>query len=136
MISTICEFFFFRFFSNYIASGLGFQLEYESTNVSHWTYNFGACGGAFTTPNGVLTSPSYPGNYPDNADCIYAISQPTGTVILLNFYSMDVGSHSVCIYDYLEIKDGPLADSPLLDKLCGSEIPASIQSSQNQLWMK
>ena len=99
-------------------------------------YRIGACGGSFTSPNGILTSPSYPGNYSDDADCTYAISQPTGTVILLNFQIMDIEHHATCDYDYLEIRDGPSADSPLLDKLCGVQIPAPIKSSQNQLWMK
>merc|ERR1711879_543538 len=83
-----------RFFSNYYESGRGFQLRYESSNVSKWSYNFGACGGNFTTPQGIITSPSYPDNYPDNADCIYTISQPYGVTILLNFLSMDIWSHS------------------------------------------
>ena len=91
----------------------------------------GACGGNFTDLIGFLYSPSYPGNYPDNSDCIYTILQPTGTVILLNFLSMNIKC-----YDYLEIRDGPSDVSPLLGELCGSEIPAPIQSSQNQLWMK
>ena len=136
-----------RFFSNYIASGLGFQLEYESTNVSHWTYNSGACGGNFTTANGALTSPSYPSRYPDFADCIYTISQPTGTVIVLKLLSMDIGEYpkwclfafgrgNIPVGDYLEVKDGPSAGSPLLDYFCGKEIPAPIQSSQSNLWMK
>ena len=108
--------------------------------MSLWSYNFGACGDSFTTPNGIITSPSYPDNYPDNADCIYSISQLNGTVIMLNLLSMDIEMdiemHWDCGYDYLEIRDGPSDDSTLLDKLCGSEVPAPIQSSQNQLWMK
>ena len=102
------------------------------------TYRIGACGGHFTTPHGILTSPSFPENYPDNADCYYTISQPTGTVILLNFLSMDTekSSSSDTCYDYLEVRDGPSEVSPLLGKLCGSEIPAPIISSQNQLLMK
>ena len=113
--------------------------------MSHWTYNSGACGGNFTTANGALTSPSYPSNYPDFADCIYTISQPTGTVIVLKFLSIDIGEYPRwCLYgrgnipvgDYLEVKDGPSAGSPLLDYFCGKEIPAPIQSSQSNLWMK
>ena len=100
------------------------------------TYRIGACGGHFTTPYGILTSPSFPENYPDNADCIYTISQPTGTVILLNFISMDTEKWSDECHDYLEVRDGPTDDSTVLDKLCGSEIPAAIQSSENHLWMK
>ena len=102
----------------------------------HLCQNVGACGGHLTAPNGLIYSPSYPENYPINADCIYTISQPAGTVILLKFLSMDIEDVSTCDWDYLEIRDGPLVDSPLLDKLCGNEIPAPIQSSQNQLWMK
>ena len=41
-----------------------------------------------------------------------------------------------CWYDYLEIRDGPSKDSPLLKKLCGIGLPASIQSSQNHLWIR
>ena len=95
--------------------------------------------GSFTAPNGILTSPSYPDNYPDNADCVYTISQPNGTVIILTFHSMEIesrGLSAICQNDYLEIRDGSSAGSPLLQKLCGFQIPAPIQSSQNQVWMK
>ena len=57
-----------------------------------WSYMVDECGdgGYNSSYGGIITSPSYPGNYPNNADCIYTISQPTGTVILLNFLSMDI----------------------------------------------
>ena len=112
---------------------------YESTNVSQWSYNFGACGGSFKTQNGILTSPSYPGNYPDNVECTYTISQALGTVIMLKFLSLDTekSSSSDKCYDYLEIRDGMSDTSPLLmDKLCGSEIPTPIESNKNTLWVK
>ena len=131
-----------RFISNYLASAMGFQLEYESSNVFQGMVNrFDACGGGyFSTPNETIASPSYPNNYPSNADCIYTISQPTGTVILLNFLTMDIYCPSwdttFITSHYLEIRDGPSNVSPLLGKLCGSVIPAPIQSSQNQLRMK
>ena len=127
-----------RFTSNYWDSGLGFQIGYESSDVSQpMNYRFGECNGYFSTPNGILTSPSYPDKYPRNADCVYTISQPTGTAIILTFHSMDIYSYSngKCP-DSLEIRDGSSAASPLLGNLCGSKIPAPIQSSQNQLWMK
>ena len=97
---------------------------------------FDKCGGYFSTRNGTITSPSYPGNYPTRADCIYTISQPTGTVIMLNFLSIEINIKydwdKKCKYsDYLEIRDGPSANSPLLADLCGNAIPAPIQSSQD-----
>ena len=51
-----------------------------------------------------VTSPEYPENYPDNADCTYTISQPTGTVILLTILSMDIEYYSD-YYDYFSSSD-------------------------------
>ena len=101
-------------------------------------YRTGGCGGSFTIPNGIFTSPSYPDNYPNYADCVYAISQPTGNIIMLTFHSMDIYYNSYFSYctDFLEIRDGSSAASPLLGKICGNEIPAPIQSTQNQIWIK
>ena len=131
-----------RFFSNYLTSGLGFQLGYESTNVSDWSYNSGECGGSFTTPNGIINSPSNHGNYPDITDCIYNISQSTGTVILLTFLQMDIDcwatdNSNKVFPQYLEIRDGPSEASPFTIALCNKkENPAAIQSNQNDLWMR
>ena len=139
---------------------MGFQLEYESTiKAPQMTYRIGACGGNFTTPQGIFTSPSYPEKYADNADCIYTIYQPTGTVILLNILSMDIDYESgyyddyssddydyhqyggvTCMYDYLEIRDGASEQSPLIDGYCGDEtvlsLPIDIQTTQNNVWMR
>ena len=93
-------------------------------------------GSSLSANGGMITSPSYPGDYPDNSECVYTISQPPDTVILLSFLNLDVENHSTCKYDYLYVRDGPSGDSPLLDKLCGIKRPAPIQSSKNQLWMK
>ena len=151
---------FLRFFSNSFGSGLGFHFAYESTNVSHWSYNFGACGGNFNTPNGILTSPSYPDNYPDNSDCIYTISQPVGTLILLKIDRIDIEyGYSItpfeCAFDYLEIRDGASEYSPLIDQYCGGgpylnsvdgplPMPATnlshlflpIQTTQENAWLR
>ena len=128
-----------RFTSNYWDRGLGFQIGYKSSDLTQWSYNSGSCEASLTTQNGILTSPSYPRNYPNNAHCVYTISQPTGTAIVLTFHSMDIESYSwdsSCSYDYLEIRDGSSVASPLLGRLCGTEIPAPIQSTQSQIWMK
>ena len=99
--------------------------------------NVGACGDNFTSPNGILTSPNYPNQYPENIDCIYSISQPPGIGILLNFLSMNIHSwDNTCDYDYIVIRDGPSDTSTLLAKLCGNDIPDPIQSTNNQVWLK
>ena len=90
----------------------------------------------FTTPNGILTSPSYPQKYQNYEDCFYTILRPNGTVIDISITSMDIEWHSTCYYDYLEIRDGGSEQSEVLTKLCGDEIPNPIQSTQNEVWIR
>lgn len=123
-----------RIFSHSFASGLEFKIQYESTNVSNWSYNFGACMGNFTTPNGILTSPFFPGYHPNGVDCIYSISQPTGTIILLKFLSIDIEYDSKCSHNYLEITYGSENLTSVLDKLCGSDL--THKYNHNQLRIK
>ena len=129
--------FFTRFTSNYFDSGQGFKLSYESTKVdNHFVYRIGECGGNFTYPNGFLTSPSYPENYQSYEDCVYTISRPRGTVILLKLHVLDMERcGKTCKCDYMEIRDGGSADSPVLKKLCGDKIPDPIKSSHNEVWI-
>ena len=134
---TYFHFHVYRFLSNYLESGLGFQIRYALANESKWSFNSGECGGNFTTPNAIMTSPSFPNRYPRNTDCIYIITQDADAIILLTFLSIDVEYNWNCHYDYIEIRDGPSESSPeLVERLCGDEIPASLQSSQNQVWIK
>ena len=82
-----------------------------------------------TTTNGILTSPSYPHFYPSDADCFYIVKQPNLSFFKLNFHSMDIADEctlsscpSQCPWDYLEIRYGQSESSPLLKKLCASNI--------------
>ena len=94
----------------------------------------GNCGGNFTAPYSLLTSPSYPDNYPINKDCVYTITVDNDTVIELTFLIMEIEDHASCGHDYIEIRDGLTDD--IIDKLCGREAPAPFQSSHNHLWIK
>ena len=111
-------------------------------------YTCGLCGGNFTTPKGILTSPSYPEIYPNNIDCIYTITQPTGTSILLNVNILNTQLDS----DIIEIRDGPSEFSPFLAKISGfdtnakislpksraklTRFPLIIRSSQSKMWIR
>lgn len=110
------------------------------SSLSLGNIRFGACGGYFTTPSGLFTSPSYPHPYPENADCVYTISQKNGTYITLIILNMDMfgwdETLDACPRDYLEIRNGNSNDSPLLEKLCGKGVAASIQSTENNLWIR
>ena len=125
----------FRFFSNYIGIEQGFQLEYQRLQgTPQVTYRIGACGGSFTTPKGILTSPSYPRNYNDNADCIYTISQPKRAYISVFFLSMDIDCEGIPP-DYVELRAGDSEESLLMGSFCGdrSNVPAVLQTRQNNL---
>ena len=125
----------FRFFSNYIGIGYGFQLEYQRLQgTPKVTYRIGACGGSFTTPTGILTSPSYPRSYPNDADCIYNISQQDRAFISISFLSMDIDCEATPSH-YVELRDGDSAESPLMGSFCGdrSNVPAVMQTTQNHL---
>ena len=131
-----------RLKSHYLASGLGMELQYESTNKSQWSYSRGDCGGIFTTPNGLLASPSYPNHYPDNSDCIYHISLPEGANITIKILQVGIyreESTGKCnVRDYLEIRDGNDAVAPILALVCGYDptFYPLIHSTQSNVWMR
>ena len=123
------------------------------------TYRMGACGAKLTTPNGVFTSPSYPDNYPNNADCVYTITSEAGTKIAMTILSMDIEFGDPDYYqydnyidsdyhqfggltcwDHLEVRDGASEQSPLIDGYCGRSehlsLPIEIISTQNKLWIR
>ena len=102
---------------------------------------FQDCGGTYSNRSGVITSPSFPGQYPYNADCHYEIVKPIGTYINLNITYMDIetwpGLETVCQLrtgDYLEIRDGLSDDSPLIGQFCGNAM-ISTTSTSNSLSM-
>ncbi|XP_050407117.2 cubilin, partial [Patella vulgata] len=108
--------------------GSGFRATWEA-----------ACGGTFTESSGTLQSPSYPNSYPHNKECVYLINQPAGYRVVLTFSGFDIeGATSAgsCNYNYVEIRNGGGADSPVLGKFCGTQVPAVQQSTQNLMWIK
>ncbi len=96
------------------------------------------CGGEYQQPTGYITSPYYPDSYPNDRECVYVISQPPGTRIHLEFMEFDVESHSDCMFDYLEVRDGDNENSTLIGKFCGgpTSIPAPVDSQHNYLWLR
>ena len=78
---------------------------------------------------GVVTSPNYPDAYPNNLEKTETIQVEEGLIISLQFTAFDIESHSTCRYDHLTITDGD--GTPLMEKSCGSTIPADIRSTSN-----
>ena len=103
-----------------------------------FSFIFSACGGTFSSAEGVITSPYHPNPYPQGRQCDYLIAQPPGSVINLNFIDFDIEGTYNCGYDYLEIRDGDSENSTLIGRYCGdpTQKPDPISSSMNYLWMR
>ncbi|KAL3289762.1 hypothetical protein HHI36_023157 [Cryptolaemus montrouzieri] len=93
------------------------------------------CGGNYFTTTGYIKSPGYPKSYPPHTDCTWTIRVPSGQQIRLNTSVFQVGEFS-CVHDYIEIRNGGSAYSPLIGRFCKSNVPKIITSHTNQLYLR
>jgi hypothetical protein len=94
------------------------------------------CSQDFYDDFGYFSTPYYPTNYPDFSDCIWRFNVAHDRVVQIDFHGIvDIEPHPNCDYDYLEIRDGPFSNSPLLARICGNHgVLPSITSTSNTLW--
>jgi cubilin len=59
-----------------------------------------------TEPSGVVSSPNYPNDYPNDAACTWEIAVEEGKRIRLKFNYFHLEASVGCDKDYLEIYDG------------------------------
>ncbi|KAL7058404.1 hypothetical protein AAHC03_017265 [Spirometra sp. Aus1] len=112
-----------RFVSDFTQQYRGFAARFEKTN----------CGGHLKANEGTFTSPGYPNNYPPNSKCTWLIEVPLGFSVILSFDSFKVEKTFFCTFDHIEIYDGPSVFSSRKGKLCGTDIPAPIMSTNNTM---
>nr|XP_023493734.1 deleted in malignant brain tumors 1 protein-like [Equus caballus] len=98
-------------------------------NITLPTTNY-SCGGFLSQPSGHFSSPSYPGNYPNNAKCVWDIEVQNNYRVTVVF--RDVQLEGGCNYDYIEVFDGPHHSSPLIARVCDGA-RGSFSSSSNFL---
>ncbi|XP_069702500.1 protein tolkin [Periplaneta americana] len=103
----------------------GFTANYEAV-----------CGGHLEMGEGHLESPNYPEDYQANKECVWKLSVPQDYQVALKFESFEVENHDSCVYDYLEVRDGPSLESPLIGVYCGYKIPHDIRSTGSHLLVK
>ncbi|XP_019738364.1 bone morphogenetic protein 1-like isoform X4 [Hippocampus comes] len=113
----------FRSSSSWV--GKGFSAIYEAV-----------CGGEVVRDSGQIQSPNYPDDYHSNKMCVWKVTVAEGYEVGLAFQSFELETHDSCAYDYVEVRDGGSARSPLLGRFCGCDKPDNIKSSTNQLWLK
>ncbi|XP_077567394.1 adhesion G-protein coupled receptor G6 isoform X2 [Stigmatopora nigra] len=64
------------------------------------------CGGDRTEPEGALTSPCYPQNYGNSANCRWKLRAPPGFAVQISFQDFELEEAPGCIYDRLVVGTG------------------------------
>lgn len=89
------------------------------------------CGGVLTGLSGVLTSPEYPDNYPNNVECRWVIRAAGPATVKLVFVDFQMEGNEECTYDYVVVLGGP---GPARGHhYCGSTRPPTLVSLGHEL---
>ncbi|XP_032591059.1 cubilin homolog isoform X2 [Drosophila grimshawi] len=111
--------------SPYVFSSYSIYLLYEPAKE--------VCGGSSAARYGTIQSPNWPQKYGRLENCSWIIKAPLGSRIELIVQNFTLESTDACEDDYLEIRNGNQATSPLIGRYCGSHIPPRIPSYGNAL---
>ncbi|XP_004605400.2 cubilin [Sorex araneus] len=112
---------FFHFYSEHLSSGRGFTARWETQQPE--------CGGVLTGTYGSIVSPGYPGSYPSGRDCVWKVVTSPDLLITFTFGTLSLEHHDDCSKDYLEIRDGPLKQDPVLGTFCSSLSPPPLRTT-------
>ncbi|XP_028367000.1 CUB domain-containing protein 2 [Phyllostomus discolor] len=94
-------------------------------------YQKDVCGGVLTGLSGVLTSPEYPNNYPNNVECHWVIRATGPATVKLVFVDFQVEDSDECAYDYVAVLGAP---GPVhRHRYCGSSRPPTLVSLGHEL---
>ncbi|XP_068427740.1 CUB domain-containing protein 2 [Clinocottus analis] len=96
-------------------------------------YRKDMCGGVLTGLSGVISSPGYPQEYSNNADCSWAIHVSNTSVVTLVFLDFQLENNEGCNFDFVAVFDGPTVTHRHLGKYCGTDEPPNIVTTSNQL---
>ena len=124
---------------------------HDETNIAELNYDGGDCClsnvkrdycfncSCFT--NGVITSPRYPQNYPNNLDITWLIQLPLGQYIEINFIEFNLGSKGrtcgnnlLSYLDSLTFYDGNSAFIHRYD--CNTHPPSQVVCSGNKIFIR
>ncbi|XP_065362088.1 cubilin homolog [Calliphora vicina] len=124
IISSSSHKLYVRFYSDGQGNGQGFQVKYTTQKSK--------CGGTLQSKNGVITSPNYPNNYPENSDCEWTITVTDHHAIIFTMDELDLEDFYDCEMDYVEAfeeRSDSDAEPLQLFKKCGA-----MESEANNTW--
>ncbi|CAL1537018.1 unnamed protein product [Lymnaea stagnalis] len=107
---------------------VGFELKSDGASCGK------ACGGVINTPNGTISSPSFPKMYPANKTCEWIIDSPKNHTIVLTFTHFDLeAGQGDCSYDFVKVypEGGAKKYNSVIH--CGDSIPKPIKSKGNTM---
>ena len=81
-------------------------------------------------PLGDFTSPNYPDDYPDNAQCTYIIDVPGATIINVEFNDFDLELYN----DYLYYGKGSIPNVESQGAFTGYDLPDPVQIPGQAMW--
>ncbi|XP_070540443.1 cubilin-like [Ptychodera flava] len=92
----------------------------------------------FKENQGNMASPNYPALYPNNQDCVWhIITDNPDANIVLTFQDFQLerrqSDQEQCSKDYLEVREGPSVEDPLIGIFCGRDVPSIIVTPSNAL---
>ncbi|CAH1257603.1 CUBN [Branchiostoma lanceolatum] len=109
----------------------GFYFDYSVLGGAPGTQ---ACGGEVTGNSGEVASSGFPAHYDNNVDCTWTLPPRDGTTgvtvtftefMLEHVEEHELGQYTGCIYDFVEIFDGPNR----LGRWCGDKGPDPVTSA-------
>nr|XP_008192422.1 PREDICTED: cubilin [Tribolium castaneum] len=104
----------------------GFSLKYEP--------KIQGCGGIFHDRESIIQTPSFPNDYPNNAECLWELRSVEGFHIGLIFTTrFQIEETDNCENDFLEIWDWRDDDWVSLGRKCGREFPKTVNSTSNRM---
>ncbi|KAJ3595432.1 hypothetical protein NHX12_004736 [Muraenolepis orangiensis] len=110
---------------------------HSDRHVAHRGFNLGyrkdMCGGVLTGLSGIISSPGYPREYSNNADCSWTIHASNGSVVSLVFMDFQLENNEGCNFDFVALFDGPTVAHRHLGNYCGGDSPPDTVTTSNQL---
>ncbi|KAM4604952.1 CUB domain-containing protein 2 [Polymixia lowei] len=97
------------------------------------SYRKDMCGGVLTGLSGIISSPGYPQDYSNNADCSWTIHVSNSTVVSLVFLDFQLENNEGCNFDFVALFDGPTVTHRHLGNYCGGDKPPNTVTTSNQL---
>lgn len=67
-------------------------------------YEIQGCGGVYTKPEGIFTSPNYPRPYPHDTHCQWVIEVEYGHLVEITFQDFDFEASQNCLQDGLTVR--------------------------------